>query len=76
MTGLLLGGPAAALLTLRDRGLVVAVISNTSYADPEAIAVSVAAGVRRAARHGRAGALNVVHRAGTPQSIRRLCSIA
>ena len=40
--GMLLGGPAAALLTLRDRGLVVAVISNTSYADPEAIAVSVA----------------------------------
>jgi serine beta-lactamase-like protein LACTB len=40
--GWLLGGPAASLLTFRDRGLVVAVISNTSYADPEAIAVQVA----------------------------------
>lgn len=40
--GWLLGGPAAALLTLREQGLVVVVISNTSYADPEAIAVSVA----------------------------------
>ena len=40
--GWLLGGPASALLTFRDRGLVVAVISNTSYADPEAIAIQVA----------------------------------
>jgi hypothetical protein len=40
--GQLLGGPAASLLTFRDRGLVVAVIANTSYADPEAIAVQVA----------------------------------
>jgi CubicO group peptidase (beta-lactamase class C family) len=40
--GWLLGGPASALLTFPDRGLVVAVISNTSYADPEAIAVQVA----------------------------------
>lgn len=40
--GQLLGGPAVALLTFRERRLVVAVISNTSYADPEAIALAIA----------------------------------
>ena len=40
--GVLLGGPMAALLTIRDRGLAVAVISNTSYADAEGIAVKIA----------------------------------
>jgi serine beta-lactamase-like protein LACTB len=40
--GDLLGGPMASLMTLRDRGLVVAVIANTSYADTAGIAVKVA----------------------------------
>jgi serine beta-lactamase-like protein LACTB len=40
--GVLLGGPMAALLTIRDRGLAVAVISNTSYADAEGMAVKIA----------------------------------
>jgi CubicO group peptidase (beta-lactamase class C family) len=47
--GQLLGGPAASLLTFRDRGLVVAVLSNTSYADPEAIAAQVARAFAEAA---------------------------
>ena len=41
-TGDVLGGPVASLLLFRDRGLVVAVASNTSYADPEAIALAIA----------------------------------
>jgi serine beta-lactamase-like protein LACTB, mitochondrial len=40
--GDLLGGVTASLMTFRDRGLVVAVISNTSYADTPAIALKVA----------------------------------
>ena len=40
--GTILGGPVASLMTFRDRGLVVAVVSNTSYADTFAIATSIA----------------------------------
>jgi CubicO group peptidase (beta-lactamase class C family) len=40
--GSILGGPVASLMTFRDRGLVVAVVSNTSYAGTSAIASSVA----------------------------------
>ena len=40
--GDVLGGPAASLMTFRDRRLVVAVISNTSYADTPAIALKIA----------------------------------
>jgi serine beta-lactamase-like protein LACTB, mitochondrial len=40
--GTILGGPVASLVTFRDRGLVVAVVSNTSYADTFAIASRVA----------------------------------
>jgi CubicO group peptidase (beta-lactamase class C family) len=40
--GDVLGGPLASLMIVRDRGLVIAVVSNTSYADPEAIAVKIA----------------------------------
>lgn len=40
--GVLLGGPVASLITVRESGLVVAVISNTSYADAEGIAAKVA----------------------------------
>ena len=37
-----LGGMVASLMTLRERGLVVAVASNISYADTSAIALKVA----------------------------------
>jgi serine beta-lactamase-like protein LACTB len=37
-----LGGTVASLMTFRDRGLVVAVISNVSYADTPAIALKIA----------------------------------
>ena len=37
-----LGGTVASLMTFRDRGLVVAVISNVSYADTPAIALKMA----------------------------------
>jgi CubicO group peptidase (beta-lactamase class C family) len=40
--GMLLGGPAASLVTFPGRGIVVAVASNISYADPEALAVRIA----------------------------------
>lgn len=40
--GNVLGGPVAALWIVHDDGLVVAVASNTSYADPEAIARTIA----------------------------------
>jgi serine beta-lactamase-like protein LACTB len=40
--GELLGGIAGSLMTFRDRGLVVAIISNTSYADTPATAVKIA----------------------------------
>lgn len=40
--GTVLGGPVAALVTLPERGLAVAVVSNISYAGAEALAVSVA----------------------------------
>jgi serine beta-lactamase-like protein LACTB len=41
--GDLLGGIAVSFMTLPDRGLVVAVLSNTSYADTPAIATKIAA---------------------------------
>ena len=40
--GRLLGGMVASLLTFPERGLVVAVTSNTSYADAESLAVKIA----------------------------------
>jgi len=40
--GTVLGGMVASLITFPDRGLVVAVMSNTSYADTESIALSIA----------------------------------
>ena len=40
--GELLGGRAASFLILRDRGIVVAVLSNTSYADTFGLASRIA----------------------------------
>jgi CubicO group peptidase (beta-lactamase class C family) len=40
--GDLLGGMASSLITLPDQGIVVSVISNTSYADVYSLAVKVA----------------------------------
>jgi CubicO group peptidase (beta-lactamase class C family) len=40
--GEVLGGVVGSLMVFRDRGIVVAVISNTSYADTPAIASKVA----------------------------------
>lgn len=40
--GTLLGGPAAVLITFPDRGMAISLISNTSYAGVEPLAVSVA----------------------------------
>ena len=40
--GDLLGGPVASLMTFPERGLVVSVISNTSYANVEGIALKIA----------------------------------
>jgi serine beta-lactamase-like protein LACTB, mitochondrial len=40
--GDVLGGQVASLMTFRDRGLVVAVVSNTSYADTFAVASKIA----------------------------------
>jgi CubicO group peptidase (beta-lactamase class C family) len=40
--GKVLGGTVASLLTLRERGIVVAVTSNTSYADTFALASKIA----------------------------------
>ena len=40
--GEVLGGTVASLMILRDRGLVVAVVSNTSYADTPALASKIA----------------------------------
>ena len=40
--GTILGGPVATLLTLPEHGLVVAVLSNTSYADTEVLADRIA----------------------------------
>ena len=37
-----LGGTVSSLMTFRDRGLVVAVVSNVSYADTPAIALKIA----------------------------------
>ncbi len=37
-----LGGLVGSLMTFRDRGLIVAVISNTSYADTPALALQIA----------------------------------
>ena len=40
--GEVLGGPVASLMMFRDRGIVVAVLSNTSYADTFALATKIA----------------------------------
>jgi CubicO group peptidase (beta-lactamase class C family) len=40
--GDVLGGPVAALLAFPDRGLVVSVVSNISYADVAAVASDIA----------------------------------
>lgn len=40
--GDLLGGMVASLITIRERGLVVAVIANTSYADTPGLALKIA----------------------------------
>jgi CubicO group peptidase (beta-lactamase class C family) len=40
--GELLGGPVASLMTVPERGLAVAVISNTSYVNAEGIALKIA----------------------------------
>jgi Flp pilus assembly CpaE family ATPase len=40
--GDLLGGMVASLMTFRERGLVVAVMSNISYADTSSLALNVA----------------------------------
>lgn len=40
--GTVLGGRVASLITFPDHGIVVAVMSNTSYADTEALAVKIA----------------------------------
>jgi CubicO group peptidase (beta-lactamase class C family) len=40
--GEVLGGVAASLMTFRERGIVVAVLSNTSYADTPALALKLA----------------------------------
>jgi hypothetical protein len=37
-----LGGIVGSLITFRERGLVIAVISNTSYADTPAVALRIA----------------------------------
>jgi hypothetical protein len=37
-----LGGPVASLMTFRERGIVVAVTSNISYADTFGLALHVA----------------------------------
>jgi len=50
--GEVLGGPVAALLTFPDRGLVVSVASNISYADVTAVASGIA---RAFAEHDRGG---------------------
>ncbi len=41
-SGTVLGGMVASLITFPDRGIVVAVMSNTSYADTESLAVKIA----------------------------------
>jgi serine beta-lactamase-like protein LACTB, mitochondrial len=51
--GELLGGMVASLMTFRDRGLVVAVMSNISYADTASLALSVAEAF--AEREGKSG---------------------
>ena len=40
--GMLLGGMASSLMTFRERGLVIAVVSNTSYANTEVLALKLA----------------------------------
>jgi CubicO group peptidase (beta-lactamase class C family) len=40
--GMVLGGMVASLMTFPDHGLVVAVTSNTSYADTESLALKIA----------------------------------
>jgi hypothetical protein len=46
-------GGSTSLMTFRERGIVVAVTSNTSYADTAAIAASIA---QAFAEHGRSPA--------------------
>ncbi len=40
--GMVLGGMVASLMTFPERGLVVSVVSNTSYADTESLALQIA----------------------------------
>ena len=40
--GAVLGGTAVSVLTFREPALVIAVLSNTSYADTAAIAITIA----------------------------------
>lgn len=40
--GTVLGGRVASLITFPDRGIVVAIMSNTSYADTESLALKIA----------------------------------
>ena len=40
--GMVLGGMVASLMTFPERGLVVSVTSNTSYADTESLALKIA----------------------------------
>jgi hypothetical protein len=42
-----LGGNVACLMTFPERGIVVAVISNTSYAETETLALTIAQARRR-----------------------------
>jgi CubicO group peptidase (beta-lactamase class C family) len=59
--GELLGGVAGSLMTFPDRGLVVSIISNTSYADTPATALKIAEAFapspRQAAAAGRSSTL-------------------
>lgn len=48
--GTVLGGRVASLITFPDRGIVVGVMSNTSYADTEALAVKIAEAFARSGR--------------------------
>lgn len=49
-SGTVLGGTVASLVTFPDRGIVVAVMSNTSYADTEALAVKIAEAFARSGK--------------------------
>jgi hypothetical protein len=45
-----LGGINGSFMTVRERGIVVALISNTSYADTRALAAKIAEAFAEAAR--------------------------